>query len=50
MNLFAKPFTHKTQDINDIVVYSDCVNYLTIKPITSWSETLKDKLKKANRL
>jgi len=30
--------------------FSDCVNYLTIKPITSWSETLKDKLKKANRI
>jgi len=29
---------------------SDCVNYLTIKPIDNWTEMLKDKLKKANRI
>merc|ERR1712241_1498215 len=30
--------------------FSDCINYLTIKNITVWTETLKDKLKKADRV
>jgi len=30
--------------------FTDCVNYLTIKQITSWTEQLGEKLKKANRI
>ena len=29
---------------------SDCVSYLTVKTISSWTEALTDKLKKANRI
>merc|ERR1719284_1031806 len=29
---------------------SDCLSYLTVKKITTWTEALTDKLKKANRI
>jgi len=30
--------------------FSDCIQYLTVKTITVWTETLKDKLKKSDRV
>ena len=30
--------------------FTDCVNYLTIKPITTWTDQLVEKLKKSNRI
>jgi hypothetical protein len=32
-----------------LICFSDCVNYITVRDITSWSPALVDKLKKANR-
>ena len=53
LSLFLVYDTAKINDLWTIwllnLYSSDCVNYLTIKPITSWTEKLTDKLKKANR-
>jgi hypothetical protein len=42
-------FLHYELRYYKVICFSDCVNYITVRDITSWSPALVDKLKKANR-